>query len=53
MSVQNPLLINLWALVAGKEERTQCKKDRDIGYALAANSCEGADDVDTCTIAVF
>ena len=29
------------------------RKDRDIGYALAANSCEGASDVDACTIAVL
>jgi hypothetical protein len=28
-------------------------KDRDIGYALAANSCEGVDSVDTCTVAVL
>ena len=29
------------------------RKDRDIGYALAANSCEGAISVDTCTVAVL
>jgi hypothetical protein len=28
------------------------KKNRDIGYALAANSCEEVSDVDTCTVAV-
>jgi len=28
-------------------------KDRDIGYALAASSCEGVSDVDACTIAVL
>jgi len=25
-------------------------KGRDIGYALAADSCEGVDDVETCTV---
>jgi hypothetical protein len=25
-------------------------KGRDIGYALAANSCEEADNVDACTV---
>ena len=29
------------------------RKDRDIGYALAADSCEGVNNVDACTIAVF
>ena len=29
------------------------RKDRDIGYALAANSCEGVDSVDACTVAVL
>jgi len=29
------------------------RKDRDIGYALAAHSCEGVNDVEACTIAVF
>ncbi len=28
------------------------KKNRDIGYALAANSYERVSDVDTCTVAV-
>jgi len=28
------------------------EKNRDIGYALATNSCEGVDVVDTCTVAV-
>jgi hypothetical protein len=28
------------------------EKNRDIGYALAANSCERVSDVDTCTVAV-
>jgi hypothetical protein len=28
------------------------KKNRDIGYVLAANSCERVSDVDTCTVAV-
>jgi hypothetical protein len=28
------------------------KKNRDIGYALAANSCEGVGNVETCTVAV-
>ncbi len=25
-------------------------KGRDIGYALATNSCEGANSVDACTV---
>ena len=29
------------------------RKDRDIGYALAADSCEGVNNVDACTIAVL
>jgi hypothetical protein len=28
-------------------------KGRDIGYALAVNSCEGAGDVESCTITAF
>jgi len=28
-------------------------KGRDIGYALAVNSCEGASDVESCTITAF
>lgn len=27
------------------------RKGRDIGYGLAADSCEGVDCVDACTIA--
>jgi hypothetical protein len=26
------------------------RKGRDIGYALAASSCEGANDVEACTV---
>jgi hypothetical protein len=26
------------------------RKGRDIGYALAASSCEGANNVETCTV---
>ena len=29
------------------------RKDRDIGYALAAYSCEGVCCVDACTVAVL
>ena len=29
------------------------RKDRDIGFALAAYSCEGVCDVDACTVAVL
>jgi len=36
----------------GGHETWGNKKNRDIGYALAANSCERVGDVDTCTIAV-
>jgi hypothetical protein len=28
----------------------QKQKGRDIGYGLAANSCEGVNDVDACTV---
>jgi hypothetical protein len=28
-------------------------KGRDIGYALAIRSCEGADSVETCTVTAF
>jgi len=33
-----------------KEGNTERDKGRDIGYALAAGSCEGANSVDACTI---
>jgi hypothetical protein len=36
----------------GGREAWGNKKNRDIGYALAANSCEGVCGVDTCTVAV-
>jgi hypothetical protein len=29
------------------------RKGRDIGYALAANSCEGVNNVESCTITAF
>jgi hypothetical protein len=29
------------------------RKGRDIGYALAASSCEGANNVESCTITAF
>ena len=32
------------------EEEGGKGKGRDIGYALAASSCEGANNVDTCTV---
>ena len=37
--------------VAGKKRGKG--KGYDIGYALAANSCEGAHSVDTCTFAAL
>ena len=37
--------------IGGHETRGN-EKNRDIGYALAANSCERVSDVDTCTVAV-
>ncbi len=35
--------------------RSENKKDKgcDFGYALAANSCEGANSVDACTVTAF
>jgi hypothetical protein len=36
-----------------EEKLEEIEKDRDIGYVLAANSCEGVNDVETCTIAVL
>ena len=47
-----------WSFSAGYAERDRRaqnvgnKKNRDIGYALAANSYERVSDVDTCTVAV-
>ena len=32
------------------EKRYKNSKGCDIGYALAANSCEGANNVDACTV---
>ena len=40
----------------GRREEQGCggnRKGRDIGYALAVNSCEGASDVESCTITAF
>ena len=34
----------------GLEEETRKGKGCDIGYALAANSCEGANSVEACTV---
>ena len=37
----------------GKQKTKACLKNSkgcDIGYALAANSCEGANNVDACTV---
>jgi len=34
----------------GRRESKKNGKGRDIGYALAASSCEGANSVDACTI---
>ena len=34
-------------------ERARNSKGCDIGYALAANSCEGANCVDACTVTAF
>ena len=36
----------------GGDETRGNEKNRDIGYALAANSCERVSDVDACTVAV-
>jgi hypothetical protein len=38
------------ALVTGAEEEGKNRKGYDIGYALAANSCEGVSDVESCTV---
>jgi hypothetical protein len=40
-------------LTVGKTKVAGNRKDRDIGYVLAANSCEGVNNVETCTIAVL
>ena len=37
----------------GTEIQGQNRKDCDIGYAPATNSCEGVSDPDTCTVAVL
>ena len=34
----------------GNEKAGEKGKGCDIGYALAANSCEGANSVETCTV---
>jgi hypothetical protein len=34
----------------GKKRWEKNLKGRDIGYALAANSCEGVNDVEACTV---
>jgi hypothetical protein len=54
------ILVEKWfASQAEKSRERQAKdsggnrKGRDIGYALAANSCEGANDVESCTITAF
>jgi hypothetical protein len=39
--------------MVGNEYLRRKKKSRDIGYALAARSCEGACSVDACTITAF
>ncbi|MGH9498758.1 MAG: hypothetical protein ACRD3L_06410 [Terriglobales bacterium] len=36
-----------------REKRGGNRKGRDFGYALAARSCEGAYDVESCTITAF
>jgi hypothetical protein len=44
------------SLRLGKTEAECCggnRKDRDIGYAPAANSCEGVNYLDACTVAVL
>jgi hypothetical protein len=33
-----------------RREGEENRKGRDIGYALAASSCEGANNVETCTV---
>jgi hypothetical protein len=41
-----PLVARLISVVVGTAERRTNLKGRDIGYALAANSCEGVNDVE-------
>lgn len=36
-----------------EQELRGIRKDRDIGYAPAVNSCERVNNVDTCTVAVL
>ena len=43
----------MWGSSSGEEliqEGSTKGKGRDLGYALAANSCEGVDRVESCTI---
>ena len=37
----------------GAKRQDKNSKGCDIGYALAANSCEGAGNVDACTVTAF
>jgi hypothetical protein len=39
-------------LLRGLEEDTRNGKGCDIGYALAASSCEGANSVEACTVSL-
>ena len=39
-----------WGEVGGRLVTPENSKGCDIGYALAANSCEGANNVDACTV---
>ena len=41
----------VWQRAAGKAAGN--RKGRDIGYALAVSSCEGASNVESCTITAF
>jgi hypothetical protein len=36
--------------IRGTKKQSKNRKGRDLGYALAISSCEGANRVETCTI---
>ena len=44
------LLIAIVKLSRKEREESRNSKGCDIGYALAANSCEGVNNVDACTV---
>ena len=43
----------MWSGATELTKRAEKGKGCDIGYALAAGSCEGADNVDACTVTAF